>query len=68
MGFRVMVGNMTGTSWSQAPAFILGQRCDLCDLDGPTFLARDRTPGVRYADGLIHCPDAIWGGGRRREP
>lgn len=68
MGFGVMVGNMTGTSWSQAPAFILGQRCDLCDLDGPTFLARDRAPGVRYADGLIHCPDDIWGGGRARAP
>ena len=68
MGFGVMVGNMTGTSWSQAPAFVLGQRCDLCDLDGPTFLARDRAPGVRYADGLIHCPDDIWGDGRGRAP
>ena len=66
MGFRVMVGNMTGTSWSQAPAFILGQRCDLCDLDGPTFLARDRVPGVRYADGMVHCPDDVWGRGHVR--
>ncbi|WEK00248.1 MAG: dipeptide epimerase [Candidatus Sphingomonas phytovorans] len=65
MGFGVMVGNMTGTSWSQAPAFVLGQRCDLCDLDGPTFLARDREPGVRYDNGLIYCPDEIWGGGKR---
>lgn len=61
MGFGVMVGNMTGTSWSQAPAFVLGQRCDLRDLDGPTFLARDRVRHVTYADGLIHCPDDVWG-------
>ncbi|MBR0344486.1 MAG: dipeptide epimerase [Rudaea sp.] len=61
MGFGVMVGNMTGTSWSQAPAFVLGQRCDLRDLDGPTFLANDRAKAVRYADGLIYCPDEVWG-------
>ncbi|KLD80012.1 dipeptide epimerase [Xanthomonas hyacinthi] len=61
LGFGVMVGNMTGTSWSQAPAFVLGQRCDLRDLDGPTFLARDRPRAVTYVDGLIHCPDEVWG-------
>jgi L-alanine-DL-glutamate epimerase-like enolase superfamily enzyme len=61
MGFGVMVGNMTGTSWSQAPAFVLGQRCDLRDLDGPTFLAKDRARHVTYADGQIHCPDEVWG-------
>lgn len=61
LGFRVMVGNMTGTSWSQAPGFILGQRCDFVDLDGPTFLADDRDPSVHYADGMIHCADTVWG-------
>jgi len=61
LGFRVMVGNMTGTSWSQAAGFVLGQRCDFVDLDGPTFLAGDRDPSVRYADGMIHCPDTVWG-------
>ena len=34
-----------------APAFVLGQLCDVVDLDGPTFLAHDRTPAVRYARG-----------------
>ncbi len=63
LGFQVMVGNMTGTSWSQAPGFVLGQRCDYVDLDGPTFLASDRSPAVRYADGYIFCPDTIWGRG-----
>nr|WP_292909159.1 dipeptide epimerase [Niveispirillum sp.] len=64
LGFQVMVGNMTGTSWSQAPAFVLGQLCDYCDLDGPTFLAADRTPALWYADGLVYCPDEVWGGAR----
>jgi L-alanine-DL-glutamate epimerase-like enolase superfamily enzyme len=62
LGFEVMVGNMTGTSWSQAPAFVLGQRCDYRDLDGPTFLSGDREPALWYADGMVHCPDTVWGG------
>lgn len=62
LGLRCMVGNMLGTSWAAAPAFALGQVCDLVDLDGPTFIQADRTPAVAYRDGLIHCPDEVWGG------
>jgi L-Ala-D/L-Glu epimerase len=61
LGLDVMVGNMMGTSLSMAPSFVLGQLCDIVDLDGPTFLATDRDPGVRYAGGRIHCPEEIWG-------
>jgi L-alanine-DL-glutamate epimerase-like enolase superfamily enzyme len=61
LGLDVMVGNMMGTSLSMAPSFILGQLCDIVDLDGPTFLARDRDPGVSYRGGMIHCPADIWG-------
>jgi L-alanine-DL-glutamate epimerase-like enolase superfamily enzyme len=61
LGKRVMVGNMAGTSLAAAPAFVLGQYCDVVDLDGPVFLVRDRTPSVRYKDGLIHCGDEVWG-------
>ncbi len=61
LGLRVMVGNMVGSSWAMAPAFVLGQRCDVVDLDGPLFLAADRSPGVVYADGHVDCPDAVWG-------
>ena len=61
LGKRVMVGNMAGSSLAMAPAFILGQCCDVVDLDGPVFLARDRTPSVRYLDGHIHCGDEVWG-------
>ncbi|HEX4736878.1 MAG TPA: dipeptide epimerase [Allosphingosinicella sp.] len=63
LGLGVMVGNMVGTSLAMAPAFVLGQLCDIVDLDGPTFLAEDRAPGVAYKDGLIDCPPEVWGGG-----
>ena len=61
LGLGVMVGNMMGTSLSMAPSFVLGQLCDVVDLDGPTFLATDRSPSVRYRDGDIWCPDQVWG-------
>jgi len=61
LGFQVMVGCMSGTSLSMAPAFVLGQLCDFVDLDGPTFLACDRDVPAIYAKGEIWCPDALWG-------
>lgn len=61
LGKQVMVGNMCGTSLAMAPAFVLGQFCDVVDLDGPIFLATDRTPSVRYEDGFISCGDEVWG-------
>ena len=63
LGLGVMVGNMTGTSLAMGPAFVVGQLCDIVDLDGPVFLAEDREPGVRYEDGTIWCPDEVWGCG-----
>ena len=62
LGMQVMVGNMGGTSLAMAPAFVLGQLCDVVDLDGPTILAEDCSPAVRYAGGLISCPPELWGG------
>ncbi len=61
LGKQVMVGNMAGTSLAMAPAFVLGQFCDVVDLDGPTFLQHDRIPSVVYADGYIECPQEVWG-------
>jgi L-alanine-DL-glutamate epimerase-like enolase superfamily enzyme len=63
LGLGVMVGNMVGTSLAMAPGFILGQLCDVVDLDGPIFLSRDRTPGATYADGKIQCGEEVWGSG-----
>ena len=61
LGKQVMVGNMCGTSLAAAPAYVLGQFCDIVDLDGPTFLVQDRTPSVQYEDGCIRCGDEVWG-------
>jgi len=61
-GLKVMVGCMAGTSLAMAPAFLLGQLCDLVDLDAPNFLARDREHAARYANGELYCSDSLWGG------
>jgi len=61
LGFDLMVGNMSGSSLAMAPAFVVGQLCDVVDLDGPTFLTSDRTPGAIYENGTIWCPEDLWG-------
>ena len=61
LGLGVMVGNMVGTSLAMAPSFVLGQLCDVVDLDGPTFLKHDPPPTVTYADGMIWCDEQVWG-------
>ncbi len=61
LGLNVMVGCMGGTSLSMAPAFVVAQRCDVVDLDGPLLLVTDRTPSAIYRDGRIYCPEEVWG-------
>jgi L-alanine-DL-glutamate epimerase-like enolase superfamily enzyme len=61
LGLDVMVGCMGGTSLAMAPAFFLGQLCDVVDLDGPAFIKGDRAKPVLYADGFIEVPQALWG-------
>jgi len=61
LGFNVMVGCMSGTSLAMAPAFVLGQLCDIVDLDAPMFLARDREHAARYVHGEVFCPESLWG-------
>ena len=63
LGLGVMVGTMVGTSLATAPAFVLGQICDLVDLDGPTFLVQDRAPTVRYDEGQLWAGPEVWGSG-----
>jgi L-alanine-DL-glutamate epimerase-like enolase superfamily enzyme len=65
LGLGVMVGNMVGTSLAMAPGFVLGQGCDIVDLDGPTFLAQDRVPSVTYKDGTIVAGPEVWGSGTK---
>ena len=63
MGKRVMVGNMGGSTLAMAPGFVLGQLCDIIDLDGPYGLADDPLADQIYRDGKIFIPDSVWGAG-----
>ncbi len=60
-GLELMVGNMMGTSLAMAPAYLIGQLCEVVDLDGPLFIRSDRSPAVDYAGGLIQVPEKLWG-------
>jgi len=60
-GLKVMVGNMLGTSLAMAPAYLVGQLCQIVDLDGPMFLEGDRPRTVNYRRGFIECPEDLWG-------
>jgi L-alanine-DL-glutamate epimerase-like enolase superfamily enzyme len=62
-GLGVMVGNMTGTSLSMAPSYVLGQYCSLVDIDGPLLLDQDCADGLEYQPGgLVSIPaPELWG-------
>jgi len=60
-GKRVMVGNMGGSTLAMAPGFVLGQACDIVDLDGPYGLAEDPLAEHIYRDGAIFVPEGLWG-------
>ncbi len=60
-GLGVMVGNMVGTSLAMAPAWILGQLCDINDLDGTLFISRDRVPAMSFESGKVSYPETGWG-------
>ena len=61
LGKRVMVGNMGGSTLAMAPGFVLGQTCDIVDLDGPYGLAEDPLAEHIYRDGAIFVPEGLWG-------
>lgn len=62
-GKEVMVGNMTGTSLSMAPAYVIGQFCKFVDIDGPLLLGSDIEHGLQYLDGgIVGLPaEKLWG-------
>ena len=62
LGMKVMVGCMPGTGLAMAPAFVLGQLCDVVDLDAPLAISNDCQPTVRYEQGRIFSPAEVWGG------
>lgn len=52
-GKKIMVGCMLSTSLGIAPAFLVAQRADWVDLDGPALLAQDREDAFRFEAGMI---------------
>ena len=61
-GLGLMVGNMCGSSLAMAPAFLLAQRCQYVDLDGPLLQRLDYSPPIRFEHGLMYPPSrALWG-------
>jgi hypothetical protein len=59
----LMVGNMTGSSLSMAPSFVIGLQCRFVDIDGPLLQAQDIDNGMHYgAGGMVQPPTpALWG-------
>ena len=62
LGKKVMVGCMIGSSLATAAGFVLGQICDVVDLDSPISLINDHKPSVRYDNGKVFSPPEVWGG------
>lgn len=61
-GLRLMVGCMLGGSVSVAPAMVLAQQCEVCDLDGPWLQAEDWPDPIVYLQGRMQVPSSLlWG-------
>lgn len=61
-GFRLMVGCMGGSSLAMAPAFLVGQRCEVVDLDAPLLARQDVSGGIRYEVDVMQVPpESLWG-------
>mgnify|MGYP000267959853 CR=1 FL=1 len=62
LGLGLMVGCMVGSSLAMAPAVLLAQGAQYCDLDGPLLLAEDRDHALKFdADGVHPPVAALWG-------
>jgi L-alanine-DL-glutamate epimerase-like enolase superfamily enzyme len=62
-GLGVMTGCMICSSLSIAPALMIAAASDFADLDGPTWLKRDRDGGVSCTNGWLSAPQGdFWGG------
>ncbi|HEY1890770.1 MAG TPA: dipeptide epimerase [Steroidobacteraceae bacterium] len=59
-GMTAMVGCMQGTSLAIAPACLVGQLCEIVDLDAPVFLDSDRAARAVYEGGTVRCT-VDWG-------
>ena len=61
-GLKLMVGCMAGSSLAMAPAFMIGQLCEVVDLDGPLLASRDMPHAIRYQGSFMSPPEPeLWG-------
>lgn len=61
-GLDIMVGNMLGTSLAMAPAYLVGFKSRIVDLDGPVALQSDRSGAIVYAQGVMSpYASELWG-------
>jgi L-Ala-D/L-Glu epimerase len=61
-GFKLMVGCMGGSSLSMAPGFVVGQFCEVADLDSPLLIKSDVPHGICYHGGRMQPPQPeLWG-------
>jgi hypothetical protein len=57
-----MIGNMLGTSLAMAPAYIVGLKSRIVDLDGPVALKSDRPGAIAYNRGQVSpFSSDLWG-------
>jgi len=61
LGLGLMVGCMTTGSLGMAPAYLIGQLCDVADIDGPLYLEHDQQPALQYHHGSVTMPPGVWG-------
>ncbi|MGH6952329.1 MAG: dipeptide epimerase [Vitreimonas sp.] len=61
-GLDIMVGNMLGTSLAMAPAYVVGLKSRIVDLDGPIALQSDRAGAIVYSQGVMSpYASELWG-------
>tara|TARA_B110001452_G_scaffold250049_1_gene238006 strand:+ start:2463 stop:2720 length:258 start_codon:yes stop_codon:yes gene_type:complete len=61
-GISLMVGLVTRTSLAIPPTYAIAQLCDFIELDGPLFLAPDRTHPISYKQGVVQgLTPKLWG-------
>lgn len=62
LGMGVMIGCAGATSLGLAPAYVVGTLCNYRDLDSAGLHYDDRSAGMQYANGDIHCfTPQLWG-------
>jgi L-alanine-DL-glutamate epimerase-like enolase superfamily enzyme len=61
-GFDCMVGCMIGTSLAMAPAILVAQTCRFVDIDAPLLIGKDRSPALKYNQGIVTPASSdLWG-------